>query len=362
MQWQSFFRKQLQDVRPYQPGMREEQIRNIAKTEYIHKLSSNESPDPPFPSAIKAMQACLPLLNEYSDGAAYDLKKRIAEKYGVEQTQVMAGNGANELLCLLAEACLDGNHRVAYCWPSFVVYKMSAQIAGARFDEVPLADDGSFNLDALLAAIKPSTKIVYICSPNNPTGGVVSKAAFDKFINAVPSHVLVVIDNAYIEFVGDEDTFDAMEYFDGVRPLVVLRSFSKIYGLAGVRIGYGFAPAEVVEAIDKVREPFNVNTVAQVGALACIDDNDEIVRRRDNNSRQRARLYKIFDRLSLRYYKSSANFVWVFLPNPEQTFKDLLERGVIVRSFGPAGGLRIGVGDSRATLTTIEAFEQLFCQ
>jgi histidinol-phosphate aminotransferase len=307
------------------------------------------------------MTECLPLLNEYSDGSVHDLKARIAEKYGVPTSQIMFGNGANELLCLLGEACLDASHRVAYCWPSFVVYQMSAQLAGAHFDQIALDSNGAFDLEALLAAIKPSTKIVYICSPNNPTGGVVSRAAFAKFMAEVPSHVLVVVDNAYLEFMDGEDTFDAMEYFDGVRPLVVLRSFSKIYGLAGARIGYGFAPEPVVQAIDKVREPFNVNTVAQVGALACIDDDQELARRRENNSRQRARLYKIFDKLGLHYYKSSANFVWVDLPDPQQTFQDLLERGVIVRAFGPAGGLRIGVGDSRATLTTIEAFEQLFC-
>jgi histidinol-phosphate aminotransferase len=360
MQWESFFKQQLQDVNPYQPGMREEQIRSIAKTDDIHKLSSNESPVPPFPSAIKAMQESLPLLNEYCDGSAYLLKKRIAEKYQVEQNQIMVGNGANELLTLLAEACLEGNDRVAFCWPSFVVYKLSAQIAGTPFDEVPLASDGSFDLEALLAAITPDTKIVYICSPNNPSGVVIKKAVFEKFITAVPKHVLVVVDNAYIEFVEDEDTFDALEYFDGERPLVVLRSFSKIYGLAGVRIGYGFAPAVVVEAIDKVREPFNVNSVAQAGALACIDDQDEIVRRRNNNSQERARLCEAFDRLNLRYFKSSANFVWVFLPEPLKTFQDLLERGVIVRAFGPTGGLRVGVGTSESTDATIKAFDELF--
>jgi histidinol-phosphate aminotransferase len=368
MQWQDFFLKQLNDVRPYEPGMREEQIRDIAQVDVIHKLSSNECPYPPFDTALKAMGACLPLLNEYADGSQYDLKARLAQKYGVEQKQVMVGNGANELLCLLAQSCLDTTARVAYCWPSFVVYKMSAQLAGAQFDEAPLTPDGRYDLQALLAAIQPNTKIVYICSPNNPSGGVVTRAEFAQFMAAVPAHVLVVVDNAYIEFIGDEDAFDPMEYFDGVRPLVVLRSFSKIYGMAGARVGYGFAPTTVVEAIDKVREPFNVNTVAQVGALASLDDEVELARRRTANAAQRTQLYELFDRLGLRYYQSSANFVWVFLPDAQQVFEQLLRRGVIVRPFpgaataagANAGGLRVGVGNSKDTAATIAAFEELF--
>ncbi|MDR2672120.1 MAG: histidinol-phosphate transaminase [Coriobacteriales bacterium] len=361
MNWHVFFNSQLKKVKPYEPGLREEQVRAIAQTNSIHKLSSNESPFPPFPRAIEAMTACLPYLNEYSDGSVHELKQALAEKHGVEPSQIVVGNGVNELLCLLAQSCLDETSHVAYCWPSFVVYRMSAQIAGATFDEVDIDADGAYDLDGLRAAIRPHTKLVYLCSPNNPTGGIVKREQFAAFIKAVPRHVCVVVDMAYAEYVESPEHLDPMAFFDGKRPLVVFRSFSKIYGLAGVRCGYGIAPVPVVQAIDKVREPFNVNTVAQVGALASLSDAGELERRRTENSRQRARLYKIFQRLNLRYYQSEANFVWVFVPDAQLIFEELLKRGIIVRPFAAAGGLRVGVGTPEATLATIEAFEHLFC-
>jgi histidinol-phosphate aminotransferase len=226
---------------------------------------------------------------------------------------------------------------------------------------VPLRDDGGFDLDALLSAITERTKIVYICCPNNPTGGIVGQREFDEFMAAVPAHVLVVVDNAYLEFVEEcEDAFDPFVHYDGQRPLVILRTFSKMYALAGARVGYGFAPEPVVQAVNKVREPFNVNTVAQVGAVACLDDAAELGRRRAANSIERSRLFDVFERLGLRYYLSSANFVWVYVPDTQAVFEVLLARGIIVRPFAAAGGLRVGVGTTAATDATIKAFEELF--
>lgn len=363
MNWDTFFKPSLKQVKPYEPGMREEQIREISKADTIYKLSSNESPFPPFPQAIEAMQHAIVGLNEYSDGGAYELKQTLSRYYDVSLAQIMVGNGTNELLDLIAESCLMPGDEALYCTPSFVVYKMSAQIADASFVEVPVAGDGAFDLDALAAAITPATKLVYICSPNNPTGGVVKKAAFDKFMQAVPDDVLVVVDNAYLEFVEPkEDTFDPFDYYDGTRPLVILRTFSKMYALAGIRVGYGFAPEPVVQAIDKVREPFNVNAVAQAAGCACLagDAQKELERRRDINTACRERLQECFDELGLRTYPSSANFIWVFVNDVQGTFDALLERGIIVRPMPPAGGVRVGVGDEPGTKATIEAFQDIF--
>ena len=360
MNWKSFFIDELEPVQPYQPGLREEQIREIAQAPIIHKLSSNENPNPPFPSALQAMQACLPHLKEYPDGSCYELKQGLSAAYGVPSEQIMVGNGNNELLMLLAQACLTPGSRVAYCWPSFIVYRLEAQIMGVAFDEVPLTTDGRFDVDGLLEVITPETKMVTLCSPNNPTGGIITQAELERFMAAIPEHVLVVLDLAYIEFVTDTDHLDPLSFFDGKRPLVILHTFSKIYGLAGARVGFGFAPPQVVETMDRLREPFNVNTVAQVGALASLGQTKELDKRREENACERARLCEAFDAMGLKYYTSHANFVWVCVPEPEQTFEELLKLGVIVRPFPGAGGLRVTVGNKENTLATIQAFEQLF--
>lgn len=364
MNWKNFIKSELDPLQPYQPGLREEQIREIAETPTIHKLSSNESPYPPLPSALTAMQEALVGLNEYCDGSCYALKQGLMKQYQRHQIpyeQIMVGNGSNELLLLLGQACLTPGSRVAYCWPSFVVYRMAAQFAGIAYDEVALKADGSFDLDALLEVITPETKMVMLCSPNNPTGGIITQTEFERFMASVPEYVLVVLDMAYTEFVTDPRHMDPLSFYDGERPIVVLNTFSKIYGLAGVRIGYGFAPAPIVEAVDKVRAPFNVNSVAQAGALACLGQEEELALRRANNAAERTKLCEAFDRLGLEYIESHANFVWVFLPEPQQTFEQLLKQGVIVRAFA-GSGLRVGVGNAEDTRATIEAFERLFGQ
>ncbi|MDR0347823.1 MAG: histidinol-phosphate transaminase [Coriobacteriales bacterium] len=360
MDWATFFRKNLEPVQAYQPGLREEQIWQIAEVDTIYKLSSNESPLPPFPSALAAMQDALVTLNEYPDGSAYQLTRLLSWHYDIPADQITVGNGSNELLDLIAQTCLEPGDNVVYGWPSFIVYRSSAQIAGAEYREVGLSADGSFNLDALLDAIDEQTKIVTVCTPNNPTGGVVRSAEFEDFLGKVPPHVLVVVDAAYEEFIDDEQAVKPLAYFDGQRPYVVLRTFSKIYGLAGLRCGYGFAPSILVEMLHKVREPFNVNTIAQVAARACLEDDVELERRRVLNAAGRKRLSACFERLGLKYLPSQTNFIWVEVEDPAATFNALLKRGIIARAFPGASGLRVGVGDEEGVASTIAAFEEIF--
>ena len=360
MDWKEFFTSEIESIQAYTPGLREEQILEIAQTPHIHKLSSNESPYPPFPSALAAMQESLIGLNTYCDGSSYELRQGLSKQYQVPYEQIMVGNGTNQLLMYIAQTCLTPEDRIAYCWPSFSIYRLVAQIAGATYDEVSLTSYGSFDLEALLEAITPQTKIVFISSPTNPTGGIVTQEECERFMARVPEHVLVVFDMAYKEFVTDPNHVAPMSFYDGKRPVIVLNTFSKIYGLAGVRVGYGFAPEPMGIATEKVRAPFNVNSVAQAGALACIGQDEELARRREDNALQRARLCEGFDRLGLKYYESHANFVWVFVPDSAQTFEQLLRRGIIVRSFAAGGGLRVGVGNEDDTLATLAAFEQIF--
>jgi len=360
MQWVKFFRANLAPVEAYQPGLREEQIREIATTDTIRKLSSNESPFPPFPSALAAMTAELVNLNEYPDGSSHLLAEVLSAHYGVPIEQIILGNGSNDLLDLIAMSCLMPGDNAVYCWPSFVVYRSSAQIAGADFKELQLDDIGSFDLKAALDAIDENTKLVYICSPNNPTGGAVSGQDLQSFLEAVPEHVLVVMDAAYEEFIIDDNAARSMDYYDGIKPYAVLRTFSKMYSLAGIRVGYGFAPVQVVEHVNKVRAPFNVNSIAQAAARASLGDETEIARRKEINAQGRRRLYECFAKLGLDYFESQGNFVWVWVDDAMKTFNDLLVRGVIVRTFAGANGLRVGVGDEAGVSDTIKAFEDIF--
>ncbi len=284
----------------------------------------------------------------------------MSKHYGIASEQIMIGNGSNELVDLIAATCLNPGDNAVYPWPSFVVYRSSTLIQDAECREIPLKGTGQLDLSAMLGAIDERTKIVYICTPNNPTGAVVSDVEFKDFLDKVPSHVLVVMDAAYEEFISDESAVGPLKYYDGVRPYVVLRTFSKMYALAGLRCGYGFAPAKFVEVLNKVREPFNANTLAQAAAIASIRDTEELKERAALNALNRVRLENCFEKLGLNYVPSQANFVWVEVPDPQSTFNELLKRGVIVRSFPGAGGLRVGVGDNEGTNATIAAFGELF--
>jgi histidinol-phosphate aminotransferase len=344
---------------PYVAGMREEQVRALCEVDYLVKVSSNESPLPPFESAQKAGEQALVDLNRYPEGACSDLRAMLAQRLAVSPEHLVIGNGSNELLILLALATLNPGDEVVYGWPSFIVYPLMCQLTDAKAVEVPLNDAEQFDLDAILAAITPATKLVLLCSPNNPTGTWYSREAFEAFMDAVPDHVLVVVDEAYFEFVTDETYPDALDWFDGIRPLCVFRTFSKIYALAGIRCGYAVMPPDLIAALNKVRAPFNVNSVAQAMAMASLVDEAELDRRILENAQQRDRLEQAFEQLGISYAKSQTNFVWIHASNAQAVFDALLKRGVIVRSFGQGNALRVGVGSPEETTRIIEAFEKL---
>lgn len=360
MEWSKCSRPELDPIKPYAPGLRGSQVRERAGVDHVCKLSSNENPYGPFPRAVKAMAKVLQYSNLYPDGSARVLREALSERYGVDGENIMLGNGSNELLCLLGQAFLRPGDEVVYPWPSFVVYPTVAQIAGAKSVPVPLDGDFRHDLDAMLAAVTQKTRILFLCNPNNPTGTTYSRKEFEQFLSVLPEHVLVVVDEAYIEYVTDPEFPDALEWFDGQRPIVILRTFSKIYALAGVRCGYGFAPRAVVEAIDKVRAPFNVSTVAQVGAFYSLEDTAEVARRRAVNAAERERLQRCFRELGIDYVESQTNFIWINVANSGEIFEALLREGIIVRDFGAGTALRVGIGSPEDTDKTIAAFTKLF--
>ncbi len=357
MGWDTLIRPELAGLVPYAPGLREEQVRERSGRDDICKLSSNEHPAGPFPAAIAAISDELAALNRYPEGAAAELRDKLAARMGVASEQVAIGSGSNELLRLIAQAVLRPGDEVVYAWPSFVVYPMVTNLFGATHVKVPLALGEVHDLDAMRAAVTDRTRLVFLCNPNNPTGTIYTREAFERFLAGLPPHVMLVLDEAYFEFVTSEQYPDGMDYFDGDRPIAVLRTFSKIYSLAGLRVGYGVAPAPLVRAIDCIREPFNVNTLAQVAAIASLDDDAEVLRRRAENQEQKTYLYSGFDRLGIEWVPSEANFVYVKTVRPVEVFEALLSEGVIVRDFGNAPALRVTVGTAEDSRRTIEAFE-----
>lgn len=349
-------REDLDPMVPYAPGLRVSEVRARTGRERVLKLSSNEHPAGPVPAAIAAIHAVSLRLNRYPDGSARALRAKLAERLGVAFEQVAVGNGSNELIVKIAQAVLRPGDEVVFAWPSFVVYPMVCALFGATPVRVPLSND-THDLDAMLAAVTEGTRLLFLCNPNNPTGTIYRREAFERFLAAVPEHVLVVVDEAYFEFVTDAGYPDALAAFDGERPLAVLRTFSKAYSLAGLRVGYGAVAEPLREAIDKVREPFNVNTVAQAAAYHSLDDDDEVRRRRAENREQRTHICSALERLGVLAAPSETNFVYFHTKKPVEVFEALLAEGVIVRDFGTAPALRMTMAAAEDTEYVVRALE-----
>lgn len=341
------FRPELADLVAYQPGKPISEVkRELGLTEVI-KLASNEAPFEPVAAARQAMIEAMSELNRYPDGSCFELKAALAEHLGVSAQEVLIGGGSNELLRLMAQAILGPGDEAVMACPSFVVYPHVVKMMGAKAVEVPLADH-RHDLAAMKYAITVGTKLVFIANPNNPTGTIVDSAQLKEFLSALPDSLLAVVDEAYFEYIEDPGFESALGWFRGLPNLVVLRTFSKIYGLAGIRIGYGVAPAAVVRAVDKIREPFNVNSLAQVAAMASLGAADEIVKRRDLTVAGKEYLCRNFEAMGLAYVPSEANFVLVDTGvDSRHMMGALLEHGVIVRSgdvFGYPMWIRVTIG------------------
>ncbi len=330
---------------PYPPGKSASALRRELGLDRIVKLASNEGPFGPFPAARDALEEALPGLNRYPERAA-ELAERLAERHGVAPDRIAPGNGADGVIANIALAYLRPGDEVLMGWPSFVSYRLSAVKMGATPVQVPL-DGGSYDLEAMAARVGPATRLVYVCSPNNPTGGIVDGASLAAFLDRVPGDVLVVIDAAYHEYVTDPAHVDAVAAF-GDRPnVVVLRTFSKMFGLAGLRVGYAVAPREVVAELSKVRGPFEVSEPANIAAAASLNDPAEIERRRDLNEAERARLVAALEARGVAVYPAAGNFVCIEVGDGAALAGRLEREGVIVRplaAFGAPSCVRVTVG------------------
>ncbi len=324
----------LKGLIPYSPGKPIEEVEREIGIKGAIKLASNENPLGPSPLALLALRDALPESHRYPDGGGYYLKRGLAARLDVTPEHLILGNGCNEILDLVARCFLLPGDEVVIADPAFVIYGMLAQLQGCNRVLVPL-NDWTHDLEAMARAITRKTKMVFVGNPNNPTGTVVKPAAFEAFMRAVPKELIVVIDEAYIEYVPTELVPDSVGHVRRGRWVIVLRTFSKIYGLAGLRIGYGIATPSMVELLDRARAPFNVNAPAQRAALAALDDEEHVANSRSVNEQGMAYLSTELSRLGLPCSRSVANFLLVDLTRDGHAVAQaLLQEGVIVRPMG----------------------------
>lgn len=324
----------LKGLIPYSPGKPVEEVERELGIKGAIKLASNENPLGPSPLALRALREALPESHRYPDGGGYYLKRGLAARLDVTPGHLILGNGCNEILELVARCFLLPGDEAVIADPAFVIYGMLAQLQGCNRVLVPLKD-WTHDLEAMARAINRKTKMVFVGNPNNPTGTVVRPAEFEAFMRALPEEIIVVIDEAYIEYVPPERVPDSVGHVRRGRWVIVLRTFSKIYGLAGLRIGYGIATPSMAELLDRARAPFNVNALAQRAALAALDDEEHVANSRRINEQGREYVSTELGRLGLSFAPTVANFLLVDLKRDGHAVAQaLLREGVIVRPMG----------------------------
>ena len=355
-------RPNLQKMRAYSPGRPIGEVkRELGLTDVI-KLASNENPLGPSPKAVEAVKLAARNMNIYPDASGHDLKAAIGEKFGMDPASVILGNGSDEILYLLGLMFLGGpDDTVVMGHPSFLRYGATPILPGSKGVRVPV--DGHWRHDlTAMAGAATGANLVFLDNPNNPTGTIVKQPALDEFLDTVPDDVLVVLDEAYYEFACDEPGYpDSLQYVRDGRSVVVTRTFSKSYGLAGIRVGYAFAPPEIVDAYNRVREPFNVNALAQVAAIAALDDDEHLTKTLAMNREGLGRIEKRMSELGFSTVESFANFVCIDVQRPPEELTDaLLRQGVIVRPghvLGMPNHIRVTIGTPDEVARFLEAFE-----
>jgi histidinol-phosphate aminotransferase len=351
----------LQGVPVYQPGRPIEEVaRELGlPAADIIKLASNENPLGPSRLALAAMRKALAQVNLYPDGNAFYLKQKLAAKLGLTPAHIILGNGSNEIIEFIGHAVISPGAEVVVSQYAFAVYPIVTALFGGKLDVVPAKHHGH-DLDAMLAAITPNTRVVFVANPNNPTGTTASSEDLARFVAAVPENVVLALDEAYIEFL--DNALDLLlEIRSGAKPnLLLMRTFSKIYGLAGLRLGYGIGHPELIAELEKVRQPFNVNAIAQAGALAALDDIAHAEKTRRINSRGLKFYGRAFRKLGLPFIPSSANFVLVRVGDGQRVFKEMQGLGVIVRSmvgYQLPEWVRISIGTPKENQRCLEALK-----
>ena len=325
-------RKSLDQVKPYKAGGTIEEFKKELGLKKLIKLASNENAIGPSPKALKAVRNHLEDLHRYPDSDGTLLKKKLASRLGVKESMITLGNGSDEIILLALRAFVDEGEEVVVANPTFLIYEVASRVAGAKVVEVPLKNF-RYDLPRMKEAVTPRTKIVFIANPDNPTGSYVKRDEVEEFLKDLPKDLLVFFDEAYFEFVEEKDYPDTRKYLSR-HSVILTRSFSKAYGLAGLRVGYGLSNPEIADYLNRVREPFNVNSLAQAAALSALDDRSHLDRTRRMVREGRRYLYRHFDDLGLRYVPSQTNFILVNAGDGKALYEKLLKFGLLVRDMG----------------------------
>jgi histidinol-phosphate aminotransferase len=349
-------------IKPYKPGKPLEELEREYGIAKSIKLASNENPLGPSPMAVKAMQGALEKLNRYPDGSGYDLIKKVSQHLDVPPKNIVLGNGSDDIIGMLTWALLRPGDEVVLPRPSFLMYDIMVRSAAAIPVTVPLSSL-SIDLKGMQGKITSRTRMVFLCNPNNPTGNVIFKKDFENFMDSLPPEVVVVVDEAYFEFIRDQEKCaSGIEYLDEARPLVTLRTFSKAYGLAGLRIGYGIMPEKIAGLLNRVRQPFNTSSLAQIGAKAALDDKAFLKKTLEITHKGLDYLHAALDRLGIKYFPTQTNFFLIDVEkDADEIFESMLRHGVIVRSmksYGYPQYIRINVGLAEENARFIEVLEK----
>ncbi len=350
------------DLIPYVPGKPVEELeREIGITDAV-KIASNENPLGPSPLAIDAVRKTADQINFYPDGDSFYLKHKVAEHLSLDTGQLIFGNGSNDVINVATRTFIEPGDEAVMGEFAFIVYPIVTKAIGGRAVISPMPDY-THDLSDMYSRLTPKTKAVFIANPNNPTGTMVAKDELEWFLDRVPDDILVVIDEAYFEYVDDDEYPNSLTYHSTGKSILTVRTFSKIYGLAGLRVGYGIANPEIISEMHRVREPFNVNSLAQVGARAALDDIEHVENTRRNNKEGLEYLAGELDRLKISYAESYANFILIDLEeDPKSVYESLLREGVIVRPVGGYGlrtHLRVSVGLPQENERFIKALEKV---
>ncbi len=354
-------RKSILNIKPYQPGKPIEEVKRELHLKDVVKMASNENPFGPSPGAVAAIKKCLLDINRYPEGGCFYLRQALAKRLKIRPEQLIFGNGSDELIVLCLRALVNEDDEVVVAAPTFLIYEIASLIQGVKIKKVPTRYF-KYDLKAMRDAITKNTKLVFIANPDNPNGTYVTRYELETFLRALPEQVLVFIDEAYFDFVQEKEYPNGLDYVSR-NNVIVTRSFSKSYGLAGLRIGYGVSNPEIIKYMDSVREPFNVNSVAQVGALAALKDRKFLSKTKRMTQEGKRFLYREFKKFGLMYVPSVTNFVLFEVgKDASQICRKLLKKGVIVRdmkAWGLDTFLRVTVGREKENKRFIKELRKI---
>ncbi|MCH4886065.1 histidinol-phosphate transaminase [Acidaminobacter sp. JC074] len=357
------FRKEMSKLKPYIPGKSIEEVMKAYQVVDIVKLASNENPLGPSELAIKSIQERAPYVHLYPDGSALELRNKLAYKYSVDPNQILIGSGGEQIIKLVAQTFIDGGDEVIFANPSFTMYEIMSTHIGAKCLSLDLTDDFKHDFDGFKKAITDRTKLIYICNPNNPTGNIMTNHELNSFLKDIPEHIIVMLDEAYYEYACHDATYpNGIEILKTRPNTIVLRTFSKISGLAGMRIAYCFSSAEITQEMNKIRGVFNANKLAQHAAVASMDDEDHLDKTLKLNKASMKRMMDYFDEKDLDYVESHTNFIFVNVKkNSKEVYEALMKKGVIVRPgflWGYDDYLRVSTGTVEQTNKFIQALDE----